>query len=72
MTLLKVLSKLETLNKHFNLVKAFEQNMENLTLELQWTCCCPPINEKTLTCPSQDELAITAGFLGHHATSKLH
>lgn len=43
-----------------------------LTFELQWTCCCPPINEKTLTWPSQDELAMTAGFLGHHATSKLH
>lgn len=32
----------------------------------------PPIREKTLTCPSNEQLDTIAGFRGHHWTSKLH
>ena len=37
-----------------------------------WLEAPPPIRENTLTWPSNDELQTMAGFLGHHATSKLH
>jgi hypothetical protein len=42
------------------------------TLLLVWTCCCPPVSEYTLTRPSKLELAMRAGFRGHHETSKFH
>jgi len=34
--------------------------------------CPPPIREKQVTLPSNDELEMILGFLGHHCTSKLH
>lgn len=42
------------------------------TLLLWWIGCPPPIREYTVTCPSKEELEITAGFRGHHFTSKHH
>ena len=34
--------------------------------------CPPPISEYRETWPSNEELDIMAGFLGHHCTSKHH